>query len=129
MQNRTNLKFEKFKKALISLEEIYLQPNRVDRSNIDATIQRFEFTFELCWKFLKDFFLSQGMELNYPKEVIKTAYQARIINNEEIWLQMLIDRNTTSHTYDEELANKIFEAIKNYVPELRKICDDTRFTN
>lgn len=52
--SKSKIKFEKFKKALISLEGIYLKPMQDDRSNIDATIQRFAFTFELAWKFLKD---------------------------------------------------------------------------
>lgn len=44
---KSNIKFEKFNKALIALETIYLKPMQEDRSNIDATMQRFEFTFEV----------------------------------------------------------------------------------
>ena len=63
------IKFEKFKKVLTSLEAIYLKPVQDDRSNIDATIQRFEFTFELAWKFLKDYFWEQGIESRpYPRK-------------------------------------------------------------
>lgn len=118
---RSNIKLEKFKKALLSLETIYLKPARADRTNIDATIQRFEFTFELAWKFLKDYFFEQGIELNYPKEVLQEAFNVNLINNEIIWIQMLKDRNMTSHTYDEKLADEIYIKIKSYVPELRNL--------
>jgi nucleotidyltransferase substrate binding protein (TIGR01987 family) len=163
------IKLDKFKKALLSLEAIYNKPIQEDRSNIDATIRRFEFTFELFWRSLKDLFYEQGIrplrklasgsevqgahgtedrsvfnihedlstgattqfavevefpkrsiELNYPKEIIKQAYASKLIDDESLWLQMLKDRNLTSHTYDEALANEIFKNIKLYVPLFKK---------
>ena len=118
---KSKIKFDKFSKALLTLEEIYLKPPRDDRSNIDATIQRFEFTFELAWKFLKDYFMERDLELNFPKEVIQKAFEVHLIDNEDLWIMMLKDRNMTSHTYDEDLADAIFGRIKLYVPELRKL--------
>ena len=120
---KSNIKLEKFKKALIALESIYLQPMRQDRSNIDATIQRFEFTFELAWKFLKDYFAERDLELHYPKEILQQAYQVKLIDNENIWIKMLQDRNLTSHAYNANLADMIFERIALYVPELRALAD------
>ena len=124
---RTQIKLEKFKKALTSLEAIYLKPIQEDRSNIDATIQRFEFTFELAWKFLQDYFLEQGIQLNYPKEVLKEAFASGIVDEESLWLGMLADRNMTSHTYNEKLADEIYERIKLYVPELIKLIQIKKF--
>ena len=118
---KSKIKFEKFQKALNSLEMIYLKPVQEDRSNIDATIQRFEFTFELAWKFLKDYFAERDVILNYPKEVLKEAFGVGLIDDENLWLEMLHDRNMTSHTYDEELADEIYVKIKAYVPELRRL--------
>jgi nucleotidyltransferase substrate binding protein (TIGR01987 family) len=54
--SRNQIQFEKFKKAFTALDVIYTKPVQEDRVNIDATIRRFEFTFELAWKFLKDYF-------------------------------------------------------------------------
>lgn len=118
---RNQIKFEKFKKAFAALEAIYTKPVQEDRVNIDATIQRFEFTFELAWKFLKDYFWEQGVELNYPKEIIKEAFASHLIDNEEIWIKMLKDRQMTSHTYDEKLADEIYIRIRSYVPELHNL--------
>lgn len=117
---KITIKFEKLKKALESLELIYNKPMQEDRSNVDATIQRFEFTFELYWKCLKDFFNAKGLTLNYPRDVLQQAYADMLISDEKLWLTMLNDRNLTSHTYDEALANQVYKAIKQYVPALRK---------
>ena len=127
--SKSKIKFEKFKKALISLEAIYSKSVQDDRANIDATIQRFEFTFELAWKFLKDYFLEQGIELNYPKEVIREVFSVNLIDNEDIWIKMLKDRNMTSHTYNEKLADEIYIRIKSYVPELRNLLDKVTPSN
>jgi len=121
---RSKIKFEKFKKALLSLEAIYLKPMQDDRSNVDATIQRFEFTFELAWKFLKDYFLERDLELHYPKEVIQEAFNVNLIDDEVLWIKMLKDRNMTSHTYDEKLADEIYKRIKLYVPVLRCLLEN-----
>lgn len=121
--SKTKIKFEKFQKALFSLEAIYLKTPLEDRANIDATIQRFEFTFELAWKCLKDYFFDKGLVLNYPKEVLKEAYATGFIDDEALWIKMLLDRNMTSHTYDEKLADEIYRHIRNYVPALKRLME------
>ncbi|MFV0250641.1 MAG: HI0074 family nucleotidyltransferase substrate-binding subunit [Rickettsia aeschlimannii] len=92
--SKINLKL-KFRKAFMTLEDIYLKPTTEDRAYIDATIQRFEFTFELAWKFLKEYFSQKGTVLYYPKEVIKEAFVAGIINDESLWIYTLTDRILT----------------------------------
>lgn len=120
----TNDKIEsrliKVSKALIALEEIAFIPVTKDRAYIDATIQRYEFTIELFWKFLKAILESKGVEVQYPKDVLKESYQGQLIDDEAIWLSMLNDRNLTSHTYDEALADQIYGRIQTYIPILRK---------
>ena len=85
--SKIQLKFEKFHKVLNTLEKIYLQPVSEDRINIDATIQRFEFTFELAWKHLKEYFGEKGIILYYPKEILREAFTSHIIDNESLWLR------------------------------------------
>ncbi|AIF81871.1 nucleotidyltransferase substrate binding protein [endosymbiont of Acanthamoeba sp. UWC8] len=60
-----------------------------------------------------------GKEVNFPKEVLREAYAAKMIEDEKLWLKMLEDRNKTSHTYDEELAYKIYCNIKLYHPVMQ----------
>lgn len=116
---KINLGINKLSKALTSLEQISFKPMQEDRSNIDATIQRFEFTIELFWKLLKVILEEKGIEATYPKEILKLSFSGNLIDHQDIWLKMLLDRNLTSHTYDEELSNQVFSRIQTYVPILR----------
>jgi len=89
----------------------------------DGLIQRFEFTFELAWKTLKSIFEDEGlMGLNSPKTVLREAYAAGLIVDEELWLNMLNDRNSTVHIYDEKMSIEICNNIINkYADEFRKL--------
>ncbi|WP_367142724.1 HI0074 family nucleotidyltransferase substrate-binding subunit [Desulfosporosinus sp.] len=63
----------------------------------DGVIQRFEFTFELAWKTLKAVFEDEGLiGLNSPKTVLREAFAMGLIQDDELWLTMLSDRNSTS---------------------------------
>lgn len=87
---------------------------------IDGTIQRFEFTFELCWKTMKYFLEREGVAAGTPKATLQKAFAARWIDDEALWVKMLEDRNRTSHTYHEALAHEIFERIPSYLPEFER---------
>ncbi|HEY5751702.1 MAG TPA: nucleotidyltransferase substrate binding protein [Chthoniobacterales bacterium] len=88
----------------------------------DATIQRFEFTFEVVWKSLKLYPERQGHECGGPRLTLKKAFAENLIPSPEeadVWFQMLEDRNLTSHAYDEALAKRIYEHIvRDYAPLL-----------
>ena len=87
---------------------------------IDATIHRFKFVFDFCCRFLQRKMLDDyGIEVNDPKPVLQQAYSLKIIDDEQIWLDMLYDRNMTSHTYKQALADQIYKNIKTYVPFLQ----------
>jgi len=80
----------------------------------DATIQRFEFTFEVVWKTLKFYLERQGHECGGPRATLKKAFVENLISTPEeadVWLQMLEDRNLTAHAYDEALAHRIYTHI------------------
>ncbi|MDG5789879.1 HI0074 family nucleotidyltransferase substrate-binding subunit [Evansella sp. AB-P1] len=103
-------------KALISLKELVLisAPNPIER---DAMIQRFEYTFEACWKTAKQYlFDMEGVDVGSPKGVIRSSREVNLFNDEETItaLNMVNDRNLTVHTYNEEIAIKIQSSIKEY---------------
>jgi nucleotidyltransferase substrate binding protein (TIGR01987 family) len=87
---------------------------------IDGTIQRFEFALELFWKTLKRLLETKGRQVSLPRDVLKYAYAEGWLDDEARWLQMLRDRNETSHIYDEETARRIYGHIKDNFPEMRK---------
>ena len=119
MNNKSKLSFDLVGKAIIALKQMVEKPMQVDRSNIDACIQRFEFTIELFWKLLKRILESKGQEATYPKDVLREAFKGMLINEEDVWLQMLEDRNKTSHAYNQDLADEIYNHITtNYYPIL-----------
>jgi nucleotidyltransferase substrate binding protein (TIGR01987 family) len=120
MNNSIQDALTKTGKALTAFEIMAQEPMQVHRGNVDATIQRFEFTIELFWKLLKRILLVLGREVLYPRDILKEAYAGKLIDNENVWLKMLNDRNQTAHTYDEQLADKIYTNIKDYCPILRQ---------
>jgi nucleotidyltransferase substrate binding protein (TIGR01987 family) len=73
--------------------------NRLEKEGL---IQRFEYTFELSWKTMKDFLEGKGIETPYPRDVLKQAFAAGLIRDGDIWMRMLDQRNLLSHTYDEK---------------------------
>ena len=87
----------------------------VDELRIDGILQRFEFTFELAWKCMKDYLEMQGIVLNIgsPREIIQLAFKHNIISNGEKWIEMMISRNSLSHMYDKTISRDIYEKIKN----------------
>ena len=99
---------------------IALEAEKTDL-NRDASIQRFEFTFELAWKTLKDKMEFDGIVLDTisPKAVVRKGFESKYIKNAEGWLKMIGDRNLMSHTYDLEQFEAIIVSIKNlYLPIL-----------
>lgn len=80
--------------------------------SIDGTIQRFEFSFELGWKLAKAILKYQGVDVQTPRQVIKEAYVSKMISAGEDWIDMLEDRNKTSHIYDAKQAWDIYLKIK-----------------
>ena len=121
---KLNQRLATLEAALATLEEIHQhQPSVVVR---DATIQRFEYTTEAAWKALKHYLLEhEGIDCNTPKGCIRKAFQADLLTEEETesFLQMINDRNLTSHAYVPEVAEKIASAIPRYTELLKKLTD------
>lgn len=103
---------ENLSRALERLNEA-LQEERTGFM-VDATIQRFEFCIELFWKTLKRQLAYEGIEATTPRETIKHAYKNGWLHEDTLWIDMLNDRNRTSHIYNAEMANEIYDHIKDY---------------
>lgn len=110
--------FENLESALNRLEEA-LNENQENSLIVDGTILRFKLTIDVYWKTLKRLLAREGIEAKTPRETLKEAYQVGWLQNEQAWLQMLKDRNETSHAFDEEMARKILQNIVHYFPDMK----------
>ena len=75
-------------------------------------VQTYEFTFELCWKTLKDKLVYDGYSVNSPREAIRQAFGAGLIGHIDCWFQALESRNLFVHTYDDSSAEEAVSLIK-----------------
>ncbi len=116
-------KFKDFESSLFRLEESYKKTlenkNSEDyRFFRDSSIQRFEFTVEIFWKLLKSIVKdSEGIICNSPKSCIREFFASGHIkeSSAKLLMEMIDDRNMTSHTYHEEVAEIIFSKLKSYI--------------
>lgn len=109
-------------KAIKSLENGLAQ--EPDDLRIDGVLQRFEFTFELAWKCMKDYLELEGIvsSIGSPREIIQLAYKHNLIDNGDVWIDMMLSRNSLSHMYDENISRDIYDKIKNeYIDLLKKL--------
>ena len=100
---RWKQRYENFVKAFLLLREVIeMDLDQLNRLEKEGIIQRFEYTFELAWKVLKDKMEDDGivMETISPKYVVRKAFETKYITDAETWLLMIGDRNLMSHTYN-----------------------------
>lgn len=124
MAKRWSERIDDLGKAISRLAEAIEDSKKIELSTLrDGVIQRFEFTIELSWKALKFYFNSEGVEeATTPKSTIREAFRYKAIENIDIWIKMLDDRNQTSHMYNLSTAEVIYENIvREYFEELKKI--------
>jgi len=104
-----------FHKALVRLKEAAaLTPKRLIHK--DATIQRFEFTFELAWKMMQSLVHESTKEIYGPKQVIREAAKLGLIDEPEKWFEFLQQHNLSVHTYKEDLAQEVYMSAKEFIP-------------
>ena len=107
-------RLDNYSKALSQLIHAVELANERDLSELElqGLIQAFEYTHELAWKTLKDFLNFKGnIKIYGSKDATKAAFQYGLIEEGEIWMDMIKNRNRSSHTYNQETANEISEAI------------------
>lgn len=121
---RWKQRFDNFKKAFAQLDKAVLQGdfNELERQGL---IKAFEYSYELAWNTLRDFLLSKGYsDIIGSKDSFRLAFQLGLIENGNLWMDMVRSRNLTSHTYNLETAVSIEEEIeKNYHRMFKQLID------
>ena len=119
---RWEQRFQNYRKSMRYLEEALQipDPDIVQKAGI---IQFFEMSFELAWNMVKDYLEDQGfVEIKSPRGALKKAFEIGLLENGHDWMDLLIDRNLTAHTYDEQKATDMEQLIQNkYFPLLNAL--------
>lgn len=121
------LRYEDTKRALNSLRDILREKFSVIVR--DAAIQRFEYTVEAFWKYLQIYLKEfEGIECNSPKSCIRSVHSVMLWNEDKTVqaLEMIDDRNLTSHTYHEEVANNIYSKLNDYYQLMDNLLSRTK---
>lgn len=117
-------RFDNYRKALRLLgQAVEIVSQRVNGDEAvedllkEGLIQRFEYTHELVWKVMKDYAEYQGYtDIRGSRDAFRKAFEMGIITDKR-WMESIADRNLTSHNYDDETAEAIYEAVVNvYYP-------------
>lgn len=84
----------------------------------DACIQRFEYCIELSWKVSVK---KLGSLTKFPKQAVREMARADLVSSAELWLDFIEARNNSSHSYDEDVAAKVYEQILKFAVELKEL--------
>lgn len=110
---------QEFNGAVTRLEEVLKEPKTEFMR--DSAIKRFELSFDLSWKLIKAFIEKKGVSCVSPMGCFKEAYCQGLIEYEEIFVELTETRNKTVHTYDENLAERIYEDLPKALAAFRKL--------
>lgn len=128
---RWQQRLENFGSALESLRQPLAGRALTSFSDLEkrGVIHAFEYTFELSWKMLKDYLEFSGIALKpaTPRSVIKQAFATGVIDDGQLWIDMMEDRNQSSHLYGQEMSDRVLEeVITRYLVALSALYDDLR---
>lgn len=108
-------KYENFCTALENLQDIYSYHEPYDNVVITGLVRLYEICFEQSWKAMKEILTIHGVaesQTGSPRQILKSAYQAGMITDEELWLDTLVSRNNVAHAYNRDIAKDIVEKTK-----------------
>lgn len=122
---RWKQRFQNFERAYGLLREgLARGPAALSSLEKEGVVQRFEYSFELAWKTVKDFLEAGGVIFSpvTPRQVLKDAFAAKVIADGQVWIDMLDHRNLLAHTYDAAKFEKAVEAIAvRYLPAMAEL--------
>ena len=111
---RWQQRFENFDRAFVLLREVCERGvTSLSQLEKEGASQRFEVAFELAWKTLKDYLEANGIVVNpvTPRIVIKEAFAAKLLDDAQVWIDMMLHRNLLSHTYDSSVFEEVLHVV------------------
>ena len=108
---RWKQRLDNYTKALRQLSK-FIEKGQLNELEQQGLIQSFEYTYELAWNTIKDFFEAQGESgILGSRDAFRLAFNRGLVENGEIWMEMIKSRVLTSHTYNEDVAEAIAQSI------------------
>ena len=108
-----------FSRALKRFTEALDKKGELEREGygdifLDLAVKRFEFTYEMAWKSIKRYLDYAGIGVTYPRACFKEAFSQGLINEEQVWLEMIERRNQSSHIYNQDEISGILLRLDDY---------------
>ena len=104
-------RFNNFSKALKQLTK-FIEKGELNELEEQGLIQSFEYNYELSWNTIKDFYEHQAeTDIQGSRDAIRMAFKRGLIEDGEIWMEMINSRNLTAYTYNEDTASEIVSNI------------------
>jgi len=115
-------RFRNYSKALGQLSK-FIEKKELNELEKQGLIQAFEYTYELAWNTIKDFFENQGETgIHGSRDAFRLAFRRGLVENGQTWMDMIKSRSLTTHTYNQEVADAIADAIFNtYYTEFARL--------
>ena len=121
---KTNYTLRSLEQAFLRLKEALAEPKT--GLTRDASIKRFEFSFELAWKSIQKYLYGEGISCASPKSCFREAYKAGWVTDSPLWIRMIEDRNLTVHTYNESVAEDIYSRLSSYLPLVEGLIENLK---
>ena len=112
---RWKQRFENFDRMATLLEEACSAGvDTLSALEKEGAIHRFQRCFELAWKTLRDYMEANGLEISpvTPRNVVKEAFAADILDDGQIWIDMMLHRNLLAHRYDEASFEMVLKEVE-----------------
>lgn len=124
---KAKINFNSLEEALITFEEA-INSNPSSRLEKDGVIQRFEYTFELCWKAIRKILIEMGKNdvSSSPKPLFRNGFEEYFIEDLDVWFKYLDARNRTSHTYNQKTAEAVYRDIQDFGKNARKLLNNLK---
>ncbi len=113
MENDTRWKqrFYNYQKALIQLTK-FIEKGELSELEEQGIIKAFEYTYELAWNVIKDYYEEQGeVSIQGSRDALRLAFQRGLIADGDNWMKMIKSRIASVHTYNLEIAQQINQDI------------------
>lgn len=110
---RWQQRFSNLKKAFAQLKK-FIEKTDLNEMEKQGLIQAFEYTYELSWNTIKDYYEYQGETgIQGSRDAFRLAIKRGLVKEDELWMDMIQSRQKTAHTYNEKTANEIATRVVN----------------